>query len=276
MTAHPNPLALVARRLESVVRPKPLVPFARWLQENIVLVDGPQAGQPWSPHGAPYLPGIADCLDVEDASTLVTVRKSQQTGVSILALAWSLYIADRAPANTLYAAPNGDMLRELNSQKLQPLIDRWHQHIGREVILPMTSRSSIGSTTYEKKFPGGYLGLANANAVMDLSSKTVKFGVKDEVSKWEDIPTYGDPEKLFIGRFTAFRRIEEYKILELSTPEVDSGDEDAESDAHCRIDRSFRRSDQRFWHVPCPGCGVFFAFAFERLRIDEAEPHRTV
>ncbi len=275
MGAHPNALELVARRLESVVRPKPRLRFSQWLQESIQLVDGPNAGQLWSPIGAPYLTEIADCLDPDHSCTLVTVRKSQQTGVSILALSWALYIADRAPANFLYAAPNIDMLRELNSQKLQPLIDKWHDHIGRQVILPQTSRSSIGSTTYEKKFAGGYLALANANAVMDLSSKTTKYGVKDEVSKWEDIPSYGDPEKLFIGRFTAFRRIEEFKIFELSTPEVDSGDEDGAADGHCRIDRSFRRSDQRFWHVPCPSCGELFTFGFERLRIDEAEPHKT-
>ena len=241
-----------------------------------MLVDGPQAGQLWKPEGAPYLMEIADCLSDDDPSNLVTVRKSQQSGASILALSWSLYVADREPANFLYAAPNIDLLRELNSQKLQPLIDKWHDHIGRTVILPQTSRSSAGSTTYEKKFPGGYIALGNANAVMDLSSKTVKKGVKDEVSKWQEIPGYGDPEKLYLGRFTAFRRIEEYKILEISTPEVDSGDENAEADGHCRIDRSFRRSDQRYWHVPCPSCGQLFVFRFDRLRIDQEDPRNTV
>jgi phage terminase large subunit GpA-like protein len=202
----------------------------------------------------------------------VTVRKSQQTGVSILALAWALYVADREPANFLYAAPNIDMLRELNSQKLQPLIDKWQEHIGRTVILPQTSRSSIGSTTYEKKFAGGYVALANANAVMDLSSKTVKKGVKDEVSKWQDIPGYGDPEKLFIGRFTAFRRTEDYKILEISTPEVDSGDDERrDPTGHCRIDRSFRAATSASG-TALPGCRQPFVHKFERLRIDAEDP----
>jgi phage terminase large subunit GpA-like protein len=92
------------------------------------------------------------------------------------------------------------------------------------VILPQTSRNAQGgSTTYEKKFAGGYVALANANAVMDLSMSKTRKGVKDELSKWEDIPGRGDPEDLFFGRFTAFRRTKDWKILEISTPEVDSG-----------------------------------------------------
>lgn len=276
MTAHPNARLLVAQKLESTIRPATPLPFSKWLPENIVLVDGPYAGQMWSAAGAPYLPEIADCLSDDDPCNEVTVRKSQQSGVSILALAWSLYVADREPANFIYGAPNIDALRELNSQKLQPLIDAWQRRIGRAVIYPQTSRSSLGSTTYEKKFAGGYIALANANAVMDLSSKTAKKGVKDEVAKWQEIPGYGDPEKLYFGRFTAFRRLGEYKILALSTPEVDTGADDPDQvEGHCRIDRAFRRSDQRYWHCRCPGCDAFFVHRFERLRVGDAEPHKS-
>ena len=148
MTAHPNARLLVARKLESTIRPAKPLPFSQWLPENIVLVDGPYAGQLWSAVGAPMLPAIADCLSDDHPCNEVTVRKSQQTGVSILALAWALYVADREPANFIYGAPNIDSLRELNSQKLQPLIDAWQRRIDRTVIYPQTSRSSLGSTTY--------------------------------------------------------------------------------------------------------------------------------
>jgi len=262
-------LDALARRLA----PIPPIPFSEWLQQNIVLVDGPDAGALWKARGAPYLVDIADCLGDDHPCNLVTIRKSQQTGASILALAWCLYIADREPANVIYAAPTGDLLRDLNSGKLQPLIDAWHKRLGREVFEPQTARSGVGSTTYEKVFPRGRLWLANANTVTDLSSKTAKKGVKDEVSKWQDIPGYGDPETLFFGRFTAFRRRGNWKILEISTPEVDTGD--PESPGHCRVDRSFQRSDQRFWHCDCPACGEAFVHDFRMLQIDAAHPHKT-
>src|SRR5690606_32618331 len=146
------------------------------------------------PDGAPYLLEIADCLSHDHPCNRVTVRKSQQSGASILALSWCLYIADREPANTLYAAPNKDALRAMNSEKLQPLITAWQERTRRIGILPQTSRNAQGSTTYEKKFAGGYVALANANSVTDLSSKTPQNGIKDEVSKWQEIPGAQDPE----------------------------------------------------------------------------------
>jgi phage terminase large subunit GpA-like protein len=269
----PSEKGIAASQIEIGVRPSPFMRPSQWLGENIELVDGEHAGELWSPDGAPYLAEIADCLTDRHPCNLVTVRKSIQTGVSILALAWCLYIADREPANTLYAAPSIDALRDLNSGKLQPLIDAWQRRIGHKVIVPQTSRSGSGSSTYEKVFSRGRLFLGNANAVMDLSSKTIKKGVKDELSKWNTLDNGSDPEKLFFGRFTAFRRTKSYKIFEISTPEVDLG---GDVDGHCRIDKSFQRSDQRYWNCTCPECGRLFVHKFDRLKIDESRPHRTV
>ncbi|WP_018261351.1 terminase gpA endonuclease subunit [Methylobacterium sp. WSM2598] len=271
----PGSARTVWSRIGQDMRPRPPMSVSRWLSENLVLIDGPRKGQFWSAEGAPYLPEIADCLGEEHPCNLVTIRKSQQSGASILGLGWMLYIADQEPENTLYGVPGIDALRDINGQKLQPLIDAWQRRTGRVVIEPQTSRSGSGSTTYEKKFPGGYIALGNANSVMDLSSKTTKKGVKDELSKWAMIPGFGDPEDLFFGRFTAFRATKDWKILEISTPEIDTGDENGEKAGHCRIDRSFKRSDQRFWNVTCPACENLFVHDFARLRIDAAHPHRS-
>lgn len=270
---HPSPIVLGAEAIAKILRPPVPMKLSDWLPKNIELVDGENAGDMWNAAGAPYLVEIADCLTDEHPCNVVTVRKSQQSGASILALAWCLYIADREPANTLYAVPGIDSLRDLNSGKLQPLIDAWQKRIDRKVIVPQTSRSGQGSTTYEKVFSRGRLYLGNSNAVMDLSSKTIKKGVKDELSKWENLENGADPENLFFGRFTAFRRRKNFKILEISTPELDMGDEQV--DGHCRIDRSFKTSDQRFWNCTCPECQRLFVHRIERLKIDEKHPHLT-
>jgi phage terminase large subunit GpA-like protein len=271
-----NPRKLIAARLAAAIRPPARMPFDKWLPSNIVLIDGPQAGELWSADGAPYLPGIAACMSDDHPCNLVTVRKCQQSGASILALGWGLYVADQEPANMLYCVPGDEAKKALNNTKFQPLTDAYHKRVGRTVILPQMSRSGDGSTTYEKRFRGGFLKIGNANSVMDLSMITVRKGVKDEVSKWQDIPGFGDPETLFFGRFTAHRRVADWKILEISTPEVDSGLDDLEdAEGHCRIDRSFRASDQRYWHCQCPHCGVFFVHRFENLRIDARHPHRS-
>ncbi|MBD8555543.1 phage terminase large subunit family protein [Rhizobium sp. CFBP 8762] len=275
MNAHPGAIRFVSSRLASAIRPAAPTPFARWLTENIILVDGPKKGEFWSPQDAPYLVEIAECLSQEHPSNLVTVRKAQQTGVSILALAWTLYLAETCPDNALYGVPGIDALQDINSGKMQPMIDAWQKKTGKRIIAPSTSRSGVGSTTYEKKFPGGAIYLANANTVMDLSAKTCRFGIKDEVSKWKELPNGADPETLFFGRFTAFRRQRSYKILELSTPELDSGDALGDDPGHCRIDRSFRRSDQRFWHIACPECQYEQVQKNENLNINREHPHKT-
>lgn len=284
MRVHPGALRLVASRLAEAMRPRRPLPFDEWLTKNIVLVDGPKKGELWSAEDAPYLVEIARCLSQEYPCNLVTVRKAQQTGVSILALAWCLYIAEACPDNILYGVPGIDALQDINGQKLQPLIDAWQAKTGKEIILPVTSRSGRNSTTYEKRFPGGYISLANANTVMDLSMKTCRFGVKDEVSKWGELPNGADPETLFFGRFTAFRRQGTYKIFELSTPEHDSGDPLGDDPGHCRIDRSFKRSDQRFWFVRCAECcgegeaagSGWFVLSDDHFQVDWAHPHKSV
>ena len=267
--------AVVLEGLARQMRPRPPVRVTQWVEDNVVLVDGAHAGRPWRRDGAPYMAEILDCLADDHPCNELTVRKSQQSGASIAALAWLLYISDREPCNVLYAAPNLQALKDLNSGKLQPLIDAWQKKTGRIVIEPLTSRSEKGSTTYEKVYPGGRIWLGNANSLTDLSSKTVKKGVMDELSKWSDLENDADPETLFFGRFTAFRRRKNWKILKISTPEIDSGDIEGDAPGHCRIDRSFRRSDQRFWHVPCPQCREYFVHRIENLAVDAQDPSQT-
>lgn len=271
MTIHPGALRSIATVLADAIRPVAPLPFPQWLGKNIVLVDGDRKGEYWSATDAPYLVEIAECLSQEHSCNLVTVRKAQQTGVSILAMGWMLYIAEMCPDNALYVAPGIDLLQDLNSGKFQPLIDTWQEKTDKRVV------DAAGSTTYTKKIgQDTFIYLGNANTKKDLSGKTCRYGVKDEVSKWEFFTDGSDPETLFFGRFTAFRRQKNFKILELSTPELDSGDALGEGPGHCRIDRSFRRSDQRFWHIKCAECGFEQVQRDENLVIDRLHPHKSV
>lgn len=263
-------MRLVMNSLADTIRPVPPVPFQDWIGQNIVLVDGNRKGEFWSADDAPYLREIAACLSQEHPCNLVTVRKGQQTGVSILALSWMLYIAEMCPDNALYAAPGIDLLQDLNNGKFTPLIDAWHERTGKYIV------DLANSSTYTKKIGSDtFIYLGNANTKKDLSAKTCRYGVKDELSKWEFFTDGSDPETLFAGRFTAFRRMKNYKVFELSTPELDSGDPLGEGPGHCRIDRSFRHSDQRFWNVRCPECQNEFVQFDDLLIVDRAHPHKS-
>ncbi|WP_176083132.1 terminase gpA endonuclease subunit [Martelella sp. HB161492] len=270
MNAHPSAFRLVYSNLAEAIRPIPPVSFHEWIGKNIVLVDGNKKGDMWSAADAPYLVEIAECLSQEHPCNLVTVRKGQQTGVSILAMSWMLYLAEMCPDNALYAAPGIDLLQDLNTGKFNPMIEAWQRKTEKRIV------DLANSSTYTKKIgTETYIYLGNANTKKDLSGKTCRYGVKDELSKWELYPDGSDPETLFFGRFTAFRRMKNYKILELSTPELDSGDELGDGPGHCRIDRSFRRSDQRFWYIRCPECGTEQVQQDVNLIIDREHPHKS-
>ena len=74
-----------------------------------------------------------------------------------------------------------------------------------------------------------------------------------------------DPETLFMGRFTAFRRSAEYKILEISTPEHRFFRADGLPD-DCRIRRPSNASG-----MSPSECGEFFVHDIKHFRADEEE-----
>ncbi|MGO9685120.1 MAG: terminase gpA endonuclease subunit, partial [Beijerinckiaceae bacterium] len=118
-------------------------------------------------------------------------------------------------------------------------------------IYPQTSRSSAGSTTYEKKFPGGALNLALASSPAQLRLKTIKKAYCDEIDEFEDDESQGNPLKLIAGRQMSFLASGTWKRAYISTPTVKGAS---------KIEEIFERGDQRRWHVSCPHCSARFVF----------------
>ncbi|NSZ47989.1 hypothetical protein G6L63_08685 [Agrobacterium vitis] len=50
----------------------------------------------------------------------------------------------------------------------------------------------------------------------------------------------------------------------------------AQSPSGSWADRSFRRSDQRFWHIKCPECGVEQVQDDQNFLINRDQPHKSV
>lgn len=257
-------LPVVALALAAVLAPPQALVPSKWMAEHMIAPDGPRAGDRWDPALTPYVSPIVDAMGPDSPYTFAAVRKSQQTGLSVAGIGLaSSYIA-LAPARIGYALPTIDLLQEFNREKLTPVIEQTPTLARR--IAAQTSRSSTGSTTVSKRFPGGSLVLLNANSAPDLRSRTLKIGIADEVDQWErDLEKQGDPMDMFLGRFTAFHASADWRVLSLSTP-LRKGES--------RIDRQFEAGDQRFWHVRCPGCGEEIAFDFRHLRFEKKPPHK--
>ncbi|MCX5513431.1 terminase [Kaistia algarum] len=262
--AFPSVLGLLAAALAEIIAPpQPLVPSV-WMTENLFVPDGPRAGGRWDPKLTPYVADIVDALGPDAGNTMVAVRKSAQTGVSVAAIGLAGAYIDGAPCRIGYALPTIDAVQEFNREKLTPTIEQTAALSSR--IRSQVSRSGLGSTVTTKPFPGGSLRLINANAAGELKSKTLKLGIGDEVDEWaDDLDGQGDPWDLFQARFISFHATGDYRILALSTPTLLGAS---------RIDTLHSRGDQRRWQIDCPQCAEGLFLEFGNLRFAKKPPYR--
>ncbi len=248
-------LATVCMALAAAIAPPEEAKPSDWAGRNLIVADGPRAGQPWDSSLTPYLPGILDCLAPDAPYTRVVVKKSAQTGLTTLGIAWQAFVVAMDPARMMVVFPTINAVQDFNRDKLAPTIVE--TPVLRARVREQKSRSSGGSTALNKKFAGGGIVLTGANSAADLRSKTVKYAYCDEVDEWPlDLDGQGDPMEMVDARQISFHATGDFKKLETSTPTIKGAS---------RIDAGFAAGDQRYWHVPCPHCG-------ERQRLEFGGP----
>ena len=265
MSKHPSALRIVAAVFAMMLAPPLVVKPSVWAAQNLVVPDGPKAGQKWSATLTPYIVEPLDALAPESGVNKVSCRKSTQTGFSMLGIAYLAHSMACDPCRMMVVQPTDSALTEFNREKLGEAIDR--SPALKRLVRGQTSRSSSGSTTYSKRFPGGSLTLAIATSTADLRSKTVKKVFKDEASEYpSDLDGQGSPHAMIEARYESFLRSGEWKELNVSTPVLKG---------ECFIDEEFERGDQRYWHVACPGCGDPVRFVFDRkhFRFSDTYPY---
>jgi phage terminase large subunit GpA-like protein len=246
-------LSLIAKALARGVAPDPIVDAVQWACDHLVVADGPAAGNKWDITLTPQLGEILRLLSPESPHNRISVRKSGQVGMTQVGIAWLAEIVSNFPAHTLVVFPTTNAVQDFNRTKLQPTIEATPRL--RMLVREQKSRSGAGSTTLNKKFPGGSMVLTGANSAADLRSKTVKFLFCDEVDEWPtDLDGQGDPMEMADARQIAFHATGDYKKFECSTPTIKGAS---------RIDAAFEAGDQRYWFVPCPECGEFQRLRFQ-------------
>ncbi len=245
------------------LRPRPQVSPADWVADHLVVPDGPGKGKRVDLTLTPYVREILDNLGVDRPWTEIAVKKSGQSGLSLMGIGWLLSLIDGCPDDMMIVQPTIPAAREFAEGKLDPAIKET-KRIARRVRAHR-SRAADGSKTLVKKFPGGRLILTGANSATDLSSKTVRFALADEVDRWPaEIEEQGDPMGLLDARQSAFTRAGTLKKLVISTPT---------NKGASRIDKAYSAGDQRHWFMPCPHCGAEIAFRFENLKFERHAPH---
>lgn len=226
----------------SGLKPDPVLTVSEWADAFRMLPQEASA-EPgrWRTDRTPYLREIMDCLSATSPVSRVVFMKGAQVGGTEAGNNWLGYVIDHAPAPFMVVQANIELAKKTSKLRIDPLIASTPQL--RAKVADARSRDS-SNTILQKDFPGGVLILTGANSPVGLRSTAARYLFLDEVDAYPgDVGGEGDPVGLAEARTRTFAR---RKILEVSTPTIEG---------RSRIARSFDKSDQRYYHVPCPDCG---------------------
>lgn len=241
-------------------RPDPKLRISEWADQYRVLTtrSSPEPGT-WRTSRTPYLRDIMDSLMPESPFERVVFMSGAQVGKTECGNNWIGYVIHLAPGPMLVVQPTENMAKRNSKQRVGPLIQE--SPVLSQLVRSPKARDS-GNTILAKEFLGGILVMAGANSGTGLRSMPVRYLFLDEVDAYPpNVDREGEPCDLAIARTSNFRR---RKILITSTPKLVG---------HSRIVKFFEQSDQNYYHVPCPRCGVLIPLLPEHLGWSDTRRH---
>lgn len=258
----PDGFGFVAQVFASAIRPPaPLTVSQHADKHRRLTAKGASEPGPWRTQRVPFLREIMDVLSTQHPCKEVCFVKSTQVGGTEVGLNWIGYVMDHAPGPMLAVLPTVEVGMRWSRQRLASMIGASPRL--SELSAASSSRDG-GNTMSMKEFAGdGMLIIGGANSAASLSSMPIKYLLLDEVDRFPiEVEDEGDPVDLAEARTTTFPR---RKIFKISSPTIES---------LSRINKDWKRSDQRRYHVPCPHCGEKQVLRFENLTWPENEPEK--
>jgi phage terminase large subunit GpA-like protein len=238
-------------------KPDPKLRISEWADQHRVLTtrSSPEPGM-WRTSRTPYLRDVMDSLMAESPWERVVFMSGAQVGKTESGNNWIGYVIHLSPGPMLVVQPSEQLAKRNSKQRIGPLIE--DSPALSALVRPAKARDS-GNTILAKEFLGGILVMAGANSAKQLRSMPARYLFLDEVDAYPaNVDREGEPCDLAIARTSNFRR---KKILITSTPTIAG---------RSRICQFFEQSDQNFFYLPCPRCGVFITLLPEQLGWSES------
>lgn len=198
-------------------------------------------GDPYSHNTYPHIGAPGGPFDALDCSQYFTIwlQWASRLGKTFLGQVATMKLAHTNPCPMMFASVDEKLATEVTARTYkmlelcQPL---------RGNLLPKNRRRQNFVDMRDCR-----MSIAWSRSVSTLADKPVKFGLANEVDKWEQssTSTEADPLKLFTDRFKQFPI---YKRIIESTPAMKQSS---------RVERGRLGSTNcQFW-VPCPHCGEY-------------------
>ncbi|MDM0086760.1 MULTISPECIES: terminase gpA endonuclease subunit [unclassified Variovorax] len=243
--------ARVWRRL----KPPPRIDGAQWSTKYRVLSNEESALKgrfSWAV--SPALREIA-AMATQPSVRKIVVQKSAQVGYTagIVCNIIGYHIHYR-PSVIVAAFPRTQAAKDFAAEKLDPMILST-KVLSRRIIIKSRAH---GNSTLRKRFAGGLIKLVGTNSPSDVKSTSARLVIVEEPDDAaSDVRGQGSSVKLLEERAKTYP---DHLILIGGTPTA--------KDASV-VEDEMRKTDKRYFHVPCHGCGDSHVPAWENVTIPE-------
>lgn len=237
-------------------RPRPKLSITSWATQYRVLSEEESAlkGR-FSWEVSPALKGIADAASLA-GTRKIAVQKSAQVGYTAGIVCNVIgYNVHYRPSVIVAAFPRSMAAKDFANEKLDPMI------LSTPVLskrIALKSRAQ-GNSMLRKRFPGGLIKLVGTNSPSDVKSTSARLVVVEEPDDASsNVKGQGNSLKLLEERAKTYN---DHLILIGGTPTA----KDASA-----IEDEMKKSDKRYFHVPCHSCGEAHVLAWENVTIPQA------
>ncbi|EBK0477652.1 terminase [Salmonella enterica] len=236
--------------ISSVIRPPKRILPSEWCEENVVLVDGPQAGT--KVKLTSFQKGMIDAPFLEKKQKYVFMTSAQIGKTTILnGILFNQMAND--PCNMIIGQSTTKEMSQYLAGKIRPAIEACEAL--KNAVTDKNDRNAVNNNNQIQLKSNHFLYMVSLTSPSTLRGKSAAWVLLDELDAAQ-ASDEGDPVALAANRATTFG--EEARIIVSSTPTHKLG----------AVNQQWLTSDQRKFFVPCPHCGEYQVIEWENVKFD--------
>ena len=237
----------------SVWLPPPELSISEWA-DNYRYLSHEASAEPgrWDTSRAEYQ---REMMDAVKTCERVIIMTAAQVGKSELLLNTIGYFVDKDPSPILMLQPTLQMGEDFSKDRVEPMI---RDTPCLSAKISQKARTRDNNILHKKFANSAVLTITGANSPASLASRPIRILLCDEVDRYPESAgsgdrSEGDPLSLAMKRTANFWN---RRIVLVSTPTLKS---------ISRIEKAYALSTREEWCVPCPVCGEYQPYSWERV-----------
>lgn len=230
--------------------PPPILTAVEWSERNLIVIDGPMAGQKLK-----LFSFQKEMLNaIHEGKKKIVYKTSAQISKTTLLNCILFYQMKHSGHNIGVLQSTTKELGQWISGKIKPAIQQTPALA--ELITSKSDKDAVNNQAQIQLRDGTFIYCMSLTSPSHLRGKTLATAILDEVDAAQESPE-GDPVLLAEQRVTTFQ--DEALVLISSTPTVKEG----------AINKQFDQSDQRYFYVPCQHCQHEQILKWENVKFDK-------